>query len=203
MAGAAVVGCTQLDAWQREAIFSPAQGDQRWFSEPPAGTRVFDLAGAPDQHGAPGTGKAPIHGPRPSSICTARAGTSNGSAFRMASWTRLGYSVLAIDYRGFGDSTRILPSEESAGQDAIAALRELARRQPEPSRRFVYGHSLGGAIAIDLASAQGYAAVRGADRRIQFHQHRRHAADPEVGWVPGTSLLVTQPLRFPGQARAT
>lgn len=70
----------------------------------------------------------------------------------MEGWTRMGYSMLAIDYRGFGQSTPLLPSEQSASQDAAAALQELARRQPDPARRFIYGHSLGGAIAIDLAA---------------------------------------------------
>ena len=64
----------------------------------------------------------------------------------------MGYSVLAIDYRGFGKSTPMLPSQHSANEDALAALQELARQQPDPTRRFIYGHSLGGAIAIDLAS---------------------------------------------------
>jgi uncharacterized protein len=58
--------------------------------------------------------------------------------------------VLAIDYRGFGQSSAGLPSEVSAGEDARAAWDWLAQQQPGRPR-YIFGHSLGGAIAIDLA----------------------------------------------------
>ena len=41
-AGAA--GCASLDEWQRQAIFDPRNGSQRWFSEPLPGTEQFDVA---------------------------------------------------------------------------------------------------------------------------------------------------------------
>jgi len=63
-----------------------------------------------------------------------------------------GFAVLAVDYRGFGDSTPIVPSEETILADADVAWAELVRRQPDPCKRVIYGHSLGGAVAIDLAS---------------------------------------------------
>jgi len=63
-----------------------------------------------------------------------------------------GFGVLAVDYRGWGDSTPIVPSEKTIVADAEAAWTELVRRQPDPRRRVIYGHSLGGAVAIDLAS---------------------------------------------------
>jgi hypothetical protein len=63
-----------------------------------------------------------------------------------------GFSVLAVDYRGFGDSTPIVPSQQTILADADTASAELVRRQPDPCKRVIYGHSLGGAVAIDLAS---------------------------------------------------
>ena len=63
-----------------------------------------------------------------------------------------GFGVLAVDYRGWGDSTPIIPSEQTIVADAEAAWTELVRRQPDPRKRVIYGHSLGGAVAIDLAS---------------------------------------------------
>lgn len=63
-----------------------------------------------------------------------------------------GFGVLAVDYRGWGDSTPIVPSEKTIVADAEAVWAELIRRQPEPCKRVIYGHSLGGAVAIDLAS---------------------------------------------------
>ena len=61
-------------------------------------------------------------------------------------------SVLAIDSRGFGRSDGDLPSEQTAYEDARAGWEWLDKRQPDTARRFMYGHSLGGAVAIDLAS---------------------------------------------------
>ncbi len=63
-----------------------------------------------------------------------------------------GFSVLAVDYRGWGDSTPIVPSEESIVADAWRAWEELVRRQPDPAERVIFGHSMGGAIAVTLAS---------------------------------------------------
>jgi alpha-beta hydrolase superfamily lysophospholipase len=66
----------------------------------------------------------------------------------------LGFSVLAIDYRGFGKSSKGLPSEASAREDARAAWTWLAARHPR-QHRYIFGHSLGGAIGIDLAATVG------------------------------------------------
>lgn len=72
--------------------------------------------------------------------------------FRIARWRELGFNVLAIDYRGFGRSDGDLPSETQIYADARAAWSELARREPRAERRFIYGHSLGAAVALELAS---------------------------------------------------
>ena len=76
----------------------------------------------------------------------------HASAERMQHLHELGFAVLGIDYRGFGRSTASLPSERSACEDARAAWSWLAQHHPS-AQRFVYGHSLGGAIAVQLASA--------------------------------------------------
>lgn len=64
-----------------------------------------------------------------------------------------GFSVLAVDYRGWGDSTVIVPDEETIAADARTAWAELRRRQPVPGRRVIFGHSMGGAVAVRLASS--------------------------------------------------
>jgi uncharacterized protein len=64
----------------------------------------------------------------------------------------IGFSVLAVDYRGFGDSTPIVPSEATITVDAGLAWAELVRLQPRADRRLIFGHSLGGAVAVRLAS---------------------------------------------------
>jgi uncharacterized protein len=100
----------------------------------------------------------------------------------------LGFSVLAIDYRGFGRSSAGLPSETTAAEDARAAWDWLAAQHPGKAR-YIFGHSLGGAIAIDLA------------RQVQDEQgtivEGTFTSIPEVvstfkwGWLP-VSALITQ-----------
>ena len=64
----------------------------------------------------------------------------------------LGYNLLMVDYRGYGKSTGGEPSEAKVYEDAEAAWNYLLKqRVSAPQRTFIYGHSLGGAIAIDLA----------------------------------------------------
>ena len=60
--------------------------------------------------------------------------------------------LLIIDYRGYGRSEG-RPSEEGLYRDARAAWDHLVReRQIPPDRIVLLGKSLGGAVAIDLAS---------------------------------------------------
>lgn len=70
---------------------------------------------------------------------------------RVARLREIGFSVLAIDYRGYGASRGGPPSEALVYEDAEAAWNYLvAQRRVDPARAYIYGHSLGGAIAIDL-----------------------------------------------------
>lgn len=65
---------------------------------------------------------------------------------------RLGFSVLLPDYRGYGRSEGSFPTEATVYQDAAVAWDYLVKeRKIQPSQIFIYGHSLGGAVAIDLA----------------------------------------------------
>lgn len=190
---ASIVGCTQLDAWQREAIFSPVTEQQSWWRDPPEGTQEFDIAlnNGDKIHAWYWQSPKPnaptllyLHGAR---------WNLNGSAFRMESWTDREYSMLAIDYRGFGKSTPRLPSEETASEDAAAAFAELVRRQPDPRKRFIYGHSLGGAVAIDLASRKDLPEYAGLIVESSFTSIGGMLGTLKYGWVPGLNFLVTQP----------
>ena len=65
---------------------------------------------------------------------------------------RLGLSVFVIDYRGYGKSQGDFPSESQVYEDAQLAWDYLVKqRGVNPNQIYIYGHSLGGAIAIDLA----------------------------------------------------
>jgi uncharacterized protein len=74
-----------------------------------------------------------------------------GSAYRVQRMQSLGFHVLAVDYRGFGKTSQETPSEDMAYEDAKMAWEWLAHKYPNKPR-YIFGHSLGGAIAIELAS---------------------------------------------------
>lgn len=153
---AALAGCAALDAKQREWIFQPS--DRTWAGGLAAAEGMQDTW---INYQAPASGDtvrlhglwlgqeradAPVllylHGAR---------WDVRGSANRMRRMHELGFAVLGIDYRGFGRSTAGLPSEATALEDAQAAWRWLAAQHPGVPR-YVFGHSLGGAIAVHLAA---------------------------------------------------
>jgi len=186
-------GCAQLDRWQRHKIFAVETQARNWWGDPPETTEIFDLRldngdAVRAWYWQSPRSDAPtvlyLHGSR---------WNLNGSAFRFNGWTRMGYSMLAIDYRGFGASTALLPSERSVADDAQAALAELVRRQPDPGRRFVYGHSLGGAIAIDLIARPDAPPVAGLIVESSFTSIADMLDATKWGSLPGVRWLVTQP----------
>jgi fermentation-respiration switch protein FrsA (DUF1100 family) len=68
--------------------------------------------------------------------------------------SRLGVNVFIFDYQGYGQS-RGYPSEENTYRDARAALHYLRMRGDVEVDRIVYfGKSLGGAVAVQLASEE-------------------------------------------------
>ncbi|MBD2182930.1 alpha/beta fold hydrolase [Planktothrix sp. FACHB-1355] len=76
-------------------------------------------------------------------------GSNINQAYR---FQQLGFSVFLIDYRGYGKSKGNFPTESQLYQDAEIAWNYLVNQQKIPSDRiFIYGHSLGSAVAIDLA----------------------------------------------------
>lgn len=86
-------------------------------------------------------------------ICHGNAG--NISEFdrpaHYAGLRRLGLNLLAFDYRGYGESGGT-PSEAGLYRDADAAYRYLRQERGVPADRIiVFGHSLGSAVAVDLA----------------------------------------------------
>ncbi len=71
----------------------------------------------------------------------------------------LGLNVFIFDYRGYGRSGG-WPSEEGTYLDALAAYDHLlAEKGIDKDRIVVYGKSLGGSVAVDLASKVNVRAV--------------------------------------------
>ena len=125
---ALAMGCATIEEKQRAWIFQP--GDRSWGNTAELARDMDDVwidfpsqvTGEPARlHGLwlparnhPGDGPVLLylHGAR---------WNVEGSAPRIRRMQELGFSVLAIDYRGFGKSTPALPSEDMAYEDARAA----------------------------------------------------------------------------------
>ena len=87
------------------------------------------------------------------------AGNASHRLPNAAELSRLGADVLLIDYRGYGMSEGT-PSESGAYADARAGLAHLIEERGIPVQRVVlFGRSLGGAVAVDLARNKGLAGV--------------------------------------------
>jgi hypothetical protein len=64
---------------------------------------------------------------------------------------RKGFSVFLVDYRGFGKSSG-RPSEQGLYRDGLAAWTYLVEKENiAPERIVIHGHSIGGAVAIEVA----------------------------------------------------
>ena len=86
-------------------------------------------------------------------------GNLSDNAAQAARLNRLGLSVFIIDYRGYGRSAGKFPSEKTVYEDAESAWNYLtAKKHVSPHDIVIYGHSLGGAVAIDLAAKHPEAA---------------------------------------------
>lgn len=152
-----LIGCAWLDTKQRELVYRPTPGRPADFKGLRAGDVEFnvEVLGAtvgsmdrlqlwwlpnPDS-------QAPtllyLHG----TFRNLYQNIRKVEALRDA-----GFAVLAVEYRGWGESTPILPSQASIQADAHVAWAELERRQPDPHKRVIFGHSLGTAVAVELAS---------------------------------------------------
>ncbi len=204
VAGALTFGCTTLDEKQREWIFQPsdrawggsahlAQGmDDVWIEFESRVTRgPVRLHGLWLEAASPRTDTPVLlylHGAR---------WNVAGSAGRIRRLQEMGFSVLAIDYRGFGKSTSMLPSEDMAYEDARAAWDWLAQRHPQRPR-YIFGHSLGGAIAIDLATQ--VSDEQGTIVEGTFTSIPDVASSLPWGWLP-VGPLITQ--RFESIAKVT
>ena len=77
---------------------------------------------------------------------------ATGNNEKIAVLARAGFNVMTLDYRGYGKSDGDAPYEAALYEDTLAAFEEFKRRAPDKTKRVLHGHSMGGAVAIDLAS---------------------------------------------------
>ena len=195
-----LAGCSTLDEKQRGWIFQPS--DRSWGASADLVQDMQDVwigfdsksTGRPVKlHGLwlPATGQAAWDDGKAPLLLYLHGARWNveGSAPRIRRMQELGFSVLAIDYRGFGKSSPGLPSEGMAYEDARAAWDWLGARHPQQPR-YIFGHSLGGAVAIDLASQvhdEAGTIVEGT-----FTSIADVVGTMKWGWLP-LRALITQP----------
>ncbi len=85
-------------------------------------------------------------------FCHGNAEDVNTADSMLKEFQKNGFAVLAFDYRGYGTSEGF-PSEENVYRDADAAYEYLTNElKISPEKIIVYGRSLGGAVAVNLAS---------------------------------------------------
>ena len=173
-------GCAWLDVKQRQAIYRPTQGvpadfaglragDERYFANLPETVNAKAASNmGTDSQGSPQTVAADAaaatqriefwwlpHADAKAPTLLYFHGTFRNlfeNARKIDSLRAAGFSVLAVEYRGWGVSTPITPSEQTILQDAEVAWAELQRREPRAAKRVIYGHSMGSGVAVDLAS---------------------------------------------------
>jgi hypothetical protein len=198
------VGCSSLETQQRRWIFRAQAAAAATEADLAEQARRVDMEGVWIAHRSAVAGRdirlrglwaehdddsAPVmlylHG--------ARWDLTMGT-FRVDRMRDMGFSVLAIDYRGFGNSTDELPSEKGVLEDAQAAWRWLSERHPG-RKIYVYGHSLGGAIAVQLAAgladARQDAALGGVIAESTFTSIGELFRSFKWGWLP-VEFLITE-----------
>ncbi|MFE4453039.1 alpha/beta hydrolase [Streptomyces sp. NPDC056796] len=131
----------------------------------------------------------------------------------------LGFTVLAVDRPGYGDSAAFLPEGAATARQAVllrAALRSFARQHATGDGFFVVAHSTGGKAALALAAQDRDDAVIGLDvsglgstpaprqrqlrdrGRVDWH---RHWGAP--GLYPPETFRLVRPLLAPTPSKET
>ena len=138
--------------WQRQKLFGPDRHPERDLDPAAMGLEVEDRT-------FPAAGGVQLHGwwiPRRRALgtvlyCHGSSGSIAHLVGVLATLRQLRTNLFAFDYRGYGRSTGE-PSEAGLFRDARAAWDHLVDELGvSPEEIILFGHSLGGAVAIDCA----------------------------------------------------
>ncbi len=201
LAAALLVGCATLHDKQGDWIFNPRDGTWGNSAEVASNMQEAWVEFQSKETGKsaklhllinPAEQQSPVllylHGARWNVV---------GSAWRIERMRELGFTVVAVDYRGFGKSGDERPSEEKSYEDAQAAWQWIAEKYPSQPR-YIFGHSLGGAIAIELATR--VSDERGTLVEGTFTSIPDVFSTMKYGWLP-VSWLITQ--RFDSEKKVS
>lgn len=158
-------GCAWLDAKQRNIIYRPTPGvpadfvglraaDERYFLNVPADARSPSLPASTSTAAQIEMWWLPHADPTAPTLLYYHGTFRNlyQNLPKIDALREAGFAVLAVEYRGWGRSTVIVPSEQTIVQDARIAFEELQRREPRATHRVIYGHSMGSGVAVEIAS---------------------------------------------------
>jgi alpha-beta hydrolase superfamily lysophospholipase len=138
--------------WQASFIFQPSPV----VSTTPSDLGVtFEKVALPIGGGQVAGWWVPAQDPRAATLLYSHGNANNvgANADAVVRFQKAGLNVFIYDYRGYGESTGGPPREKLAYEDAERAWTYLvSERRIAPATIVIYGHSLGGAVAIDLAS---------------------------------------------------
>jgi uncharacterized protein len=174
-----------LENW---LLFHPLRATQYWL--PPPNTRVEDIY-LQDVSGTrihawwcPAQNWHPAQGAM--LYCHGNAGNLSCRADAIAHWQQaLDLSVLIFDYPGYGRSEGS-PTEAGCYAAADAAYDWLTRTMGVPPERLlIYGGSLGGGVAVDLASRQPHRALI----LVKTFTSIPDAAQSVYPWLPARWLV--------------
>ena len=147
-----LVACAWLDTKQRELVFRPTPGRPANFNGLRSGDVAFDV----NVPNATTGGNDRLHlwwlpNPDPQAPTLLYLHGTFRNLYqnyrKVEALREAGFAVVAVDYRGWGDSSPIIPSEATIYADANVAWAELVRRQSNPRKRVIFGHSMGGGVA--------------------------------------------------------
>jgi pimeloyl-ACP methyl ester carboxylesterase len=145
--------CGYLWGYQKQFIFHPVHGgedtptgvglgyEEVWLAHPGQAQEALNAWWVPQIPGSPVV--LYLHG---------NASNLAGNLEHVGRLRHWGLTVFAVDYRGYGRSGGQDPSEAKVYEDAELAWTHLvATRQVRPGDIFIYGHSLGAAVAMEMA----------------------------------------------------
>ena len=221
-------GCAWLDVKERELIYRPTPGIPADFGGLRPGDERYFVNVPPSVVSDTGSAQAGVDAAQavqrielwwlPSAEKSAPTLLYFHGTFRtlfqnmpkIEALREAGFAVLAVEYRGWGLSTAITPSEQSIEQDASLAWAEMQRREPRAESRVIYGHSMGSGVAVDLASRlqagvdygaiileSAFTSFRDIAREAGFvaglaayASNERFASDEKIGRVHAPLLMI-------------
>jgi fermentation-respiration switch protein FrsA (DUF1100 family) len=185
------VALTTIWMWryQERVVFQPPG----IAVEAPAPARRVDFRAA-DGHDLFGYLISPRSEGSPGVVVVAFHGNADLAAW-LVPWAgelaeRSGASVFLPEYRGYGGIGGV-PTYQSAYSDALGAI-AFVRAQLRPGRLVLFGHSLGSAVAADVAAAMNAAPPQALVLQSPFTSAREMAARMLVPPIPWLWRLISR-----------